>query len=92
MVFTVTKKDDTEWYVRSYNIDSRVMIQSECFKGKYIKLKEIEQTEDGQFFAVAYIDNGAYKIRTFSDAKRSEAEINEEELNINEILEIDYST
>jgi len=43
------------------------MMFSEQFKGKYIKLKEIEQTDDGDYFAVCYIDNGNFKIRTFKE-------------------------
>jgi len=66
-VFTVTKKNDFEHYIRSYNIDTKEMIFSECFKGQYIKLKEIEQTDDGELFAACYIDNGAFKIRTFKE-------------------------
>ena len=71
-MFTVTKKNDTEYYIRSYNIDTKAMIFSEQFKGKYIKLKEIEQTEEGDYFAASYIDNGNFKIRTFTENKRTE--------------------
>lgn len=58
----------------------------------YIKLKEIEQNSDGTIFAVAYLDDGLFKVRTFGEVTRSTEEIEREELNINEALGINDFT
>lgn len=57
-----------------------------------MKLKELEQTDDGEFFAAAFIDNGTFKIRTFEETTRTPEEIAMEELNVNEALGIDNTT
>jgi len=35
-------------------------------KGKFVKCKEVEQNVEGDLFALAYIDDGTFKIRTFN--------------------------
>lgn len=51
-------------------------------KDSYIKVKEVEQNSNGTIFAVAYIDDGIFKLRTFGEATRTKKQIDEEELNI----------
>lgn len=40
-------------------------------KSSYIKIKEIEQSEDGTRFAAVYFDDGKFKLRTFGSQTRS---------------------
>jgi hypothetical protein len=40
----------------------------------YIKVKEIEQTDDGHDFAIPYIDNGIFKIRVITHCQVIKAE------------------
>ena len=91
-VFTVTKKNDEESWIRAYNIDTKQIVFEEQILGTYVKIKELEQTDDAQLFAAAFIDDGAFKIRTFRKSTRSQAEIEEEELNLNEELELNGKT
>ena len=63
----------------------------EHLEGTYVKLKEIEQNDAGDYFAAAYYDAGVFKIRTFGAAAaymrllrvRSDEDILREELNVN---------
>ena len=55
-------------------------------------MKEVEQNNLGNYFAVAYMDDGLFRLRTFGFESRSQDEINREELKINELIGInDYS-
>ena len=40
----------------------------------------------GNYFAVTYQENGLYRLRTFGKRTRTEEEIAEDELKINEVL------
>lgn len=66
-------------------------------------MKEIEQNEEGNVFAVPYFNNGVFKVRVFeipefetmdikTQIKRSPEEIAKRELNINEALGLDDHT
>lgn len=39
---TVTKKDNWEYFVKMYDLETYDCMFEECFKGTYIKLKEVE--------------------------------------------------
>ena len=58
----------------------------------YIKLKEVEQNPAGNFYAIVYIDDGNFRLRTFGEQTRSRAQIEEEELDINKELKLDNYT
>ena len=58
----------------------------------YIKLKEVEQNADGTKFAVAYYNDGYFKLRTFGTKTRTLEEIQLEEFNINEAIGINNFT
>lgn len=91
----VTKKDDTEYYIRMFDLETYSMTFSEKIGGEpknYIKIKDVEQNKDGTQYALCYIDDGVFKIRTFGKQNRSEEEILANELNINEILGINNYT
>ena len=50
-VIAVTKKDDSEQYIRQYDLETYEMTFSEKFGGNrldFIKMKEVEQSSDGK--------------------------------------------
>lgn len=84
---TVTMKNDREYLIRQYNLESYCVTFEEKVGGleqSYIKLKEVEQNATGEKFACVYLDDGVFYIRTFGETSRSEDEIKEEQFNINE--------
>lgn len=70
----------------------------------YIKLKEVQQNSTGEEFAIAYLDDGRFRLRTWKSEKdkenplygyipeRSAAEIRREELDINAELGLGHDT
>ena len=101
-VIAVTKKDDSEQYIRQYDLETYEMTFSEKFGGKdedYIKMKEVEQSSDGKNYAIIYNNDGHFFLRTFGKApvngegnERSEEEIKANELDINKLLGINNYT
>ena len=92
---TVTKKSDEEYYVKQYSLSNYQMIFEEKLGGgedDYIKLKEVEQNTDGDYYAIAYMNDGYFKLRTFGNYKRTQQQIEEEELDINKELGINNYT
>ena len=61
-------------------------------KDNYIKLKEVEQNSTGNHFAIVYLDDGKFRLRTFGEKQRLQEEIQQNELDINSILGIDTNT
>lgn len=55
-------------------------------------MKDIEQNQDGTYFALPYNQNGVFMLRTFGVEPRTYAEIQDNELNINELLGLDFDT
>jgi len=96
LAITVTKKNDMEYYVKMYDLKSYEMTFEEKIgtpdDSCYIKLKEVEQRDCGRFFAIAYYNNGFFKLRTFAATNRSADEIASSELDINKELGIDDYT
>jgi hypothetical protein len=92
---TVTKKDDREYYVKMYDLSTYEQTFEEMIGGKstsYIKLKEVEQNSAGDGFAIAYFDDGNFKIRTFGETNRTPEEIASEELDVSKELNLDNHT
>jgi len=92
---TVTKKDDREYYVKMYDLGTYKQSFEEKIGGtptSYIKLKEVEQNAAGDGFAIAYFDDGNFRIRTFGESTRSDADIAAEELDVNKELGLDNHT
>ena len=54
---TVTKDDETHYCVKQYDMDSQELVFAEHFYGEYIKIKEIEQNDNGDLYHVVYMDN-----------------------------------
>jgi len=106
-VVTVTKKDESEYYVRyfvlggSYDNTFEEKIGGEVEYGQqehYIKLKEVEQNGNGTKFAFVYFDDGRFYLRTLADTDRLEnrkrlpQDIASNELDINTELDLDDRT
>lgn len=75
---TVTKRNDKEYYVKQYDLESYEMTFEEKIGGlpeQYIKLKEVEQSSDGKKYAIVYNDDGVFYLRTFFKVTRTEDEI-----------------
>jgi len=92
---TVMKNNDREYWIKQYSLESFVVTMEEMFGGKpdsYIKLREVEQNIAGNIFAVTYLDDGIFKLRTFGKTTREDKEIEENELNINDRLELNNHT
>ena len=91
---TVTKKDDAFYYIKQYSLEEYNMTFEECIGGKdsYIKLKEIEQNSAGKEFGIIYNDDGVWFMRTFGKESRTQRQIDENEININDLIGIDDST
>lgn len=75
---TVTKKDDREYWVKQYSLETYALTFEEQIGGgpeQYIKLKEVEQNAKGNKYAIAYMDDGLFYIRTFGKTTRTKEEI-----------------
>jgi hypothetical protein len=75
---TVTKKNDREYYVKQYDLETYEMTMEEKIGGgedQYIKLKEVEMSFSGKKYAVVYNDDGKFYIRSFKKETRSQEEI-----------------
>jgi hypothetical protein len=63
-------------------------------KTTFVKVNEVARDESGRM-AIAYIENGEFKIRLFKDfikASRTKEEIEAEEISLNDLVGIDCST
>ena len=95
LVIIVSKKDDRVSFIKMYSLANYSLVFEEKLGGEpksYIKCKEVEQNNRGDFFCCVFIDDGNFKLRTFSDQKRKEEEIFENELDINKKLGLDNHT
>jgi hypothetical protein len=92
---TVTKKDDQEFWVRMYDLETYEKTFDEQIGGQpedYIRLKEVEQNYKGNKYAIVYVNDGNFKLRVFGKERRQEAEIKNDEFDINKALGInDYT-
>ena len=75
---TVTKANEREYWVRSYDLEKYELKFEELFGGKpddYIKMKEIEQNSSGNKFAIAYNNDGYFRVRVFKEEDLTEGAI-----------------
>ena len=75
---TVTKKDDTEHWVKQYDLNTGDLTFEEKIGGgedSCIKCKEVEQNADGSGFAICYNDDGWWRLRSFGKKTRTDAQI-----------------
>ena len=89
---TVTKQNNTTYFVKQYDLETYALTFEETISGRYIKLKEVEQSPDGKNFVICYNDDGQFYLRTFAKVTRTEEEIKANEVDINKIVGInDYT-
>jgi hypothetical protein len=65
---TITKKDDKEFWVKMYDLETYEQTFEEKIGGlpnSYIRTKEVEQNATGKKYALVYIDDGNFKMRVF---------------------------
>ena len=89
------KRNDKEYWVKMYCLETYKLTFEEKIGGEstdYIKMKEVEQNSSGKKYAFCYFNDGNWFLRNFEKIKRTEDEIKENELNINELLGIDKWT
>lgn len=87
----VTKKDESEYYIQMYSLMNYALEFEEKVGGDpndYIKIKEVEQNSSGTKFATVYFNDGKFRLRTFGTKNRTKAEIESNELNINDLLDL----
>ena len=64
----VTKEDDTAYHIRQFSLITQELVCTERFGGtpdSYIKMKDVEQNGAGTIYAIAYFDDGNFKLRVF---------------------------
>jgi hypothetical protein len=87
---TISKQNDQITWINIYSLTNQECLFEEKIEGDYIKVKDIEQNSDGNLFTCAYFDDGKFRLRIFdSKAARSEKEIEDTEVKINEMFGID---
>ena len=70
---TVTKKDDREFWVRMYDLESYDKTFDMQIGGNpdsFIRTKEIEQNSTGKRYAIVFIDDGKFRLRVFGKERR----------------------
>lgn len=92
---TVTKAAENRSILKMYSLkDYEITFHEELGNKEedFIKCKEIEQNDAGSQFACVYFNDGKFFLRTFGKEKRTEQEIAENEVNINDLIGIDDYT
>jgi len=91
----VSKKDDREFWVRMYDLETYEKTFEELIGGKptsYIRTKEVEQNSGGNKYAIVFIDDGKFYLRVFTKIGRPQAKCLAEDFDINKCLGInDYT-
>jgi hypothetical protein len=94
-VITVTMASDCEYWLQMYDLETH----QECFKERfggnpnsYIKMKNVDQDAEGKRFAVTYMDDGKFFIRTFGQEQRDIDSIESNEFDINKALKLESHT
>ena len=92
---TTTKKDDREFWVKMYDLETSDLTFEEQVGGlpnSFIRLKEVEQNSTGKKYAFVYIDDGNFKMRYFDKKQRTNDEIARTEVDINKLIGINNFT
>lgn len=95
LAITVNEVSDSEYLVKQYSLENYALMFEETIGGnpeQYIKIKDVEQNATGKEFAIAYLDDGKFYIRTFGTTTRTQEEIEEEEFYVNEAIDINDFT
>lgn len=86
-VILVTKNGECASNVIMFDIKTFTQDFHETIGGQpeqYIKINKVVQNHYGTQFAITYIDDGKFRIRTFGKEQRSPEEIEKNEFKINE--------
>ena len=75
-----------------YSLKDYTLTFEEELTGTCIKVKEVEQNSAGTYYAVCYINDGRFRLRTFGKTTRTEKQIEAEELKVNEEFGLDNYT
>ena len=70
---TVTKKDDREFWVRQYDLetyDETFGMQIGGNTDSFIRTKEVEQNSTGTRYAIVFVDDGKFRLRVFDKGRR----------------------
>jgi hypothetical protein len=94
----MTKCDNKKYKFKIYDTTNNYSTAFAEYFGdgetSFIKANEVVRHECGSL-AIAYIDNGVFKIRVYEDfnkTERTQEEIDSTEINVNDLLKIDNST
>ena len=74
---TITKKDEHESSIMMHSLESYEKTFHMQIGGNptsYIKVKEVEQNSRGDKYAIAFIDDGKFFIRTFDRNQKTDEE------------------
>lgn len=91
----VSKRDDREFWVRMYDLESYQKTFEEMIGGKedsYIRAKEVEQNSTGKKYAIVFIDDGKFFLRVFTKVARPLEVCEQEDFDINKALGLDNFT
>ena len=70
-VVVVMKKNEQTSIVHMYSLKNFDLLFEEYFSGECIKMHLVEQNTVGNHFAVAYMDDGLFRVRTFGYNNRT---------------------
>ena len=74
----MTKCNDHEYYVKQYSLEGYDLTFEEKVGGEetdFIKAKDVEQNQTGDYFALTYYNDGKFLLRTFGTVTRSVSDI-----------------
>ena len=86
---TVTKSSERESLIKFFSLENKNVVYEQRIAGDFIKVKEVEQNPNGRLFAVAFFDDGLFRVRIF-DVSLKNKEV--DEVKVNELIGLDRST
>lgn len=58
----IVNKKDEHFEIQGVSLTTHQQVFKRCFNGEYIKMNLVEQSDDGKTIAIAYQDNGKFKV------------------------------
>lgn len=92
---TITKKDENESTIMMHNLESYEQTFEMRVGGnpnQYIKVKEVEQNSRGDKYAIGFLDDGKFFVRTFDKNQKTDAEFEADTFDINKAIGLDDYT
>jgi hypothetical protein len=62
----IVNKKDEHFEVQGYSLTTYQQVFKKCFDGEYIKMNLIEQSDDGKTVAIAWQNNGKFKVNVIA--------------------------